>query len=427
MGSLEKSFSRFPGFNNRVNSVVLLPDGGIIAGGNFTTYQGIPRLRIAKLKADGSLDTTFDSSSGFNGNIISLAIHPDGGVIAGGFFTTYGVTARQSIAKLNGTTAALDTTFDSSSGFNNSVTSLAIHPDGGVIAGGFFTTYGVTPRQRIAKLDGTTAALDTTFDSSSGFSGSVFSLAIHPDGGVITGGFFSTYGVTARQSIAKLDGTTAALDTTFDSSSGFSGFVFSLAIHPDGEVIVGGSFSDYKGTTRQRIAKLDGKTAALDTTFDSSSGFNFFVEALAIHPDGGVIAGGDFTTYGGVTREHIAKLNGTTAALDTTFDPGNGFGGFVLSLALQPNGKIVVGGDFFFYQGFLTQNIARLYGSPLKSAVGESFAFRKSLKVGDIIVGNNFTIPSGDTPAQEPGSICLDITRILIRKLDGSVGIIGLT
>jgi len=259
MGSLDEPFVRIPGFNDLVEVVVVHPDGGIIVGGEFTSYQGIARQYITKLNADGSLDTTFDSSTGFDGPVISLAIHPDGGIIVGGFFTTYKGTPRQRIAKLNGKTAALDATFDSASGFDNFVTTLAIHRDGGVIAGGIFTTYKGTSRQRIAKLNDNTAALDMAFDSSSGFNIFVTTLAIYPDGGVIVGGIFSTYNGIPRQNIAKLNDKTAVLDTTFDTSTGFNTIVFSLAIQSNRKIVAGGQFSSYKGIpTAQSIARLYG-------------------------------------------------------------------------------------------------------------------------------------------------------------------------
>ncbi|MBL0044402.1 MAG: T9SS type A sorting domain-containing protein [Flavobacteriales bacterium] len=76
------------------------PDGKILVGGNFTAYQGVPRQRIARLNADGSLDNTFQPCDGFNGIVRDFALQPDGRLLVTGDFTSYGGVARNRIARL---------------------------------------------------------------------------------------------------------------------------------------------------------------------------------------------------------------------------------------------------------------------------------------------------------------------------------------
>ncbi|HNR29006.1 MAG TPA: tail fiber domain-containing protein, partial [Candidatus Dojkabacteria bacterium] len=107
--------------------------------------------RIARINSDGSLDTTFNPGSGANDTVTSLAIQTDGKIVIGGNFTTYNGTARNRIARIN-SDGSLDTTFDPGSGANDTVSFLAIQADGKIVIGGNFTTYNNASRGRIARL-----------------------------------------------------------------------------------------------------------------------------------------------------------------------------------------------------------------------------------------------------------------------------------
>jgi hypothetical protein len=218
---------------------------------------------------------------------------------------------------LNATTAALNTTFDATTGFSGAVNSVALDSSNKLYVGGAFTAYKTITRLRIAKLDATTAALDTTFDSTTGFdAGSTArSIVLDSSNKLYVGGDFTAYKSVTRQRIAKLDATTAALDTTFDSTSGFNTTVVSIVPDSFGNLYVCGAFTAYKTITRQLIAKINATTAALDTTFDSTSGFNTTVWSIALDSSGNLYAGGQFTTYKGVTRPRIAALNKDTGGL----------------------------------------------------------------------------------------------------------------
>jgi uncharacterized delta-60 repeat protein len=292
------------------------PKQKALIGGNFTFTD--PDLtfinRILSLSANGSLDTTFDIGTGFNSIVNALAIQSDGKVLVGGQFTTYQGTTRNRIARLN-TDGSYDTTFNIGTGFNGIVIALAIQSDGKIVVGGGFTTYQGTTRNRIARLN-TDGSYDTTFDIGTGFGGSVSALAIQSDGKIVVGGGFTTYQGTTRNRIARLN-TDGSYDTTFDIGTGFNGSVFALAIQSDGKIVVGGGFTTYQGTTRNCIARLN-TDGSYDTTFDIGTGFNGSVSALAIQSDGKIVVGGGFSTYQGTTRNFIARLN-TDGSLDTSF------------------------------------------------------------------------------------------------------------
>ena len=112
----------------------------------------------------------------------------------------------------------------------------------------------------------------------------------------------------------------------------------------------------------------------VDLSFDAGSGVNGTVTALAVQPDGKVIIGGSFTTVKGLMRRGIARLNSDGSG-DSTFNPGTGIGSgggvtaLVTALALQPDGKVLIAGDFLTVNGVMRPYVARLYGDSARPAL----------------------------------------------------------
>src|SRR6185369_14420460 len=112
-----------------------------------------------------------------------------------------------------------------------------------------------------------------------------------------------------RNHIARLNS-----DGTLDSSflvpgSGVNGDVGSLALQADGKTVIGGVFTSVNGTTRNGIARLN-SDGTLDTSFlAAGSGTNSSVLAIAVQSDGKIVIGGFFTSVNGTTRNGAARLN----------------------------------------------------------------------------------------------------------------------
>jgi len=216
------------------------PDEKIIIGGSFSSYNGIARSKIARLNADGTLDGSFSVGTGADYWIQTTAMQPDGKIIIGGYFTSYDGTAMNNIARLNAD-GSLDGSFTVGTGANNRVQTIAIQPDGRIIIGGYFTSYNGTARNRIARLnaDGT---LDGSFTVGTGASGVVKTTAVQSDGKIIIGGAFPSYDGTVVNRIARLnvDGT---LDGSFTVGTGANDDVNSITMQADGEIIIGGVFT----------------------------------------------------------------------------------------------------------------------------------------------------------------------------------------
>jgi uncharacterized delta-60 repeat protein len=396
-GSLDTTFNPGTGANSSVQSLALQPNGKVLIGGLFTSYNGTPCNYIARLNADGRLDTSFNPGTGANSSIWYLALQPNGKVLTGGDFTSYNGTSRNRIARLNAD-GSLDTTFNPGTGANSSVTTLALQPDGKVLIGGFFTSYNGTPCNYIARLNAD-GSLDTTFNIGTGADGTVHSLALQPDGRVLIGGGFTSYNSIGCNRIARLNAD-GSLDATFNPGIGANSRIGPLALQPDGKVLIGGWLTSYNGMPRNCIARLNAD-ARTDTTFNPGTGANSFVHSFALQPDGKVLIGGSFSSYNDIPSYRIARLN-TNGSLDTTFKPGTGTDFFVLSLALQPDGKVLIGGDFTSYNGTPCNYIARLNADgSLDTTFNPGTGANSSIwplaiqPNGKVLIGGNFTIYNG--------------------------------
>jgi uncharacterized delta-60 repeat protein len=260
-GSLDTTFDPGTGANDYIRGMVIQNDGKIIISGFFTTYDGTPRKNIARLNPDGSLESSFNGTGVSGGGIVDIKIQSDDKVFIGGDFTSYNGTARNRIARLN-PDGTLDTSFDPGSGAENNVMNILIQDDGKIIIGGFFTAYDGVARNRIARLN-SDGSLDTTFDYVSGTDSVILMIAKQNDGKIIIGGEFTSYNGTAINRIARLN-TDGSLDTTFNPGSGPSHNLNTITFQSDGKIIIGGSFTHYDGTPINRIARLNGGTLSID-------------------------------------------------------------------------------------------------------------------------------------------------------------------
>ena len=358
-----------PNANGSVFAVAVQPDGKILIGGDFTTLSpnGGPtviRNRIARLNSDGTLDTGFNPD--VNDFVLSIAIQTDGKILIGGLFSTVGAQTRNRIARLDAVTGAADS-FDPNA--NGDVETIALQSDNKILIGGAFTT--LTPnggptvtRNRIARLnsDGTADSFDTNAN------GTVFSI-VNSGAGTLVGGAFTTLSPNGgpsvtRNRIARLN-TDGTADSFFDPNANNS--VFSIAVQPDGRVLIGGAFTTLAPNggatiTRNFIARLETSGLA-DTGFNPNA--DDFVLSIAVQQVGRIMVGGFFFNMGGQSRNFIARLNP-----DGTLDPFNpNADGAVNSIAVQADGRILVGGDFINIGGQPRNSIARFSAPPTSAGV----------------------------------------------------------
>lgn len=359
-GDLDTSFD--PGSNSEMvlRTAAIQPDGKIIIGGFFTTYNGVARNHIARLDADGSLDTTFVPSPDISSGVLRTALQSDGKIIICGGLISYNGVERNSVARLNAD-GSLDTSFDPGLGVSieaGVLRAVALQQDGKIIIGGQFDSYNGVKRNNIARLNAD-GSLDTSFNPDLGVHNVVFAAAIQPDGKIIIVGADSTALSATASYIARLN-IDGSFDTSFAPGSILNGSVTTAAVQPDGKIIIGGGFRSYNGVECNGVARLN-IDGSLDTSFDPGSGVRGAVVTARIQPDGKIIIGGAFSSYNGVERSCVARLN-ADGSLDTTFTPTPGANATVNTAVFQPDGKIVIGGRFNTYNGVGNSRIARVLG-----------------------------------------------------------------
>jgi uncharacterized delta-60 repeat protein len=191
--------------------------------------------------------------------------------------------------------------------------------------------------------------------------GHVLKIVPLADGRLLIAGLFTHVEGIQRHGIARLNAD-GKLDLTFDPGRGADAVIDDLVVQPDGRIIIGGDFTTFNGARRVRLARLM-PNGALDPSFDPGRGpagspFGH-VYAIALQADGRIVIGGQFTEVGGVTRHHLARVN-RNGTLDTTFDPDAGRWGIVRDLVIQPDGMILAAGDFTSIGGIPRRHIARI-------------------------------------------------------------------
>ena len=214
----------------------------------------------------------------------------------------------------------VDLTFDAGSALNASPYAIAPQADGKIIIGGDFTTVAGLTRNRIARLnpDGTG---DPSFNPGAGANGHVRSVVLQPNGKVLVGGWFTEVDNVSRNGIARLNAD-GSLDSSFDPGTGADDLIFGVALQQDGKVLIAGYFTHVAGASRNYIARLNGN-GSLDYAFDVGNGADYYVYSLALQSDGKILVGGAFTVFNGVNCNRIVRLN-TDGAVDPDFNSGAG-------------------------------------------------------------------------------------------------------
>jgi uncharacterized delta-60 repeat protein len=355
-----------PGANQTVSTIAVQPDGKTIVGGGFTGLGGgtgtTLRNRIGRLNVDGTVDPTFNP--GTNAPVLAVAVQADGKILAGGNFTAVGggtglTSLRSHIARFNAD-GSVDTSFDPGASLN--VFALAVQADGKILVGGSFSNLGgggtgVTPRSGIGRLNAD-GSLDTAFNPgasklpSPGAPPEIHAIVVQPDGKILLGGYFNGLGggtgATTRNFIGRLnaDGT---VDGPFNPGVSSISGLNALALQADGKILVGGTFTGLGGgtgaTSRFNIGRLNA-----DGTVDTfNPGAEAQVLTLDVQTDGKILVGGAFKWLGAAggptksVRNYIGRIN-ADGSVDGTFDPSAN--NVVNAIALQTDGGIVMAGIF---------------------------------------------------------------------------------
>ncbi|MBK7752442.1 MAG: delta-60 repeat domain-containing protein [Flavobacteriales bacterium] len=397
------------GPNGVVRAIALQPDGKILMAGDFTDVNGTPRNRIARLNVNGSVDTGFDPGSGCNGSVRRIQLRSDGKVDLIGDFTQVNGSTKAGMARLFAH-GALDTSFDIGTGPDDTIRDVTYDGAGRLVVGGLFRYWNGIPCTYMMRLLANGAPDPSYVNNAANYP--VTAVLPLANGGALIGGVFNRYNGEERVGLARLlrDG---SVDPTFSSALRLINLTnvgpVTMRQRPDGKYLIGGSFradqstrynlvllntdgtwdqtfqshftSDWGENVKDLVVLPDNRAlvcgsfiwpslkkvvrlladGTADPSFTTQVAQNGDILCMAVQPDGRVLIAGDFTLLQGTgtVLGRIARLmpDGT---FDPSFIPGSGFDQEVEHIALRPDGRIVVSGRFTNYQGTPRARVAQL-------------------------------------------------------------------
>jgi uncharacterized delta-60 repeat protein len=433
------------GFDSVVTSICLQPDGKILVGGGFESFNNKSCNRIARLLFNGKKDDSFRIGRGLNDHVYAINLQSDGKIVLGGWFKKYNYKTCNYIARLlpNG---KWDASFDIGAGFDESVKTIQLQPDGKFLVWGYFESFNGKSCKHIARLQ-PNGKLDDSFVIADGFDRRIKAIQLQTDGKILAGGRFTKFDDKTCNRIARLL-PNGKWDDSFNIGDGFDSLVKAIRLQADGKVLVGGEFKWFKRKRCNGMARLL-PNGNWDDSFDIGFGFeteekniliqlvlkhlggwvlSFFgliskyiarllpnkdrddefridlrlrmsVAAIQLQTDGKIIVGGDFTYFNGKPCNRVARLM-LNGKWDNSFDIGDGFNDCVNTIQLQPDGKILTGGRFSMFNGKFCNGIARLLPNgkwddsfDIGAGFGGSFLIIETIRLqpdGKILVGGKF-------------------------------------
>ena len=373
------------GSGGTVNDIELLANGKVLIGGTFQSYNNIVRNYVAVINNDGSLDSSFTYTGNRVLGVYDLTVQADGKIVVGTYVDFSQSELVPPIVRLN-TDGSLDSSINPFMGSVGFVNKVLVQPDGKILAGGFFNHVNLAFRRNLARFnpDGTNDSLLTGNIFFSSLTNYISELDLQPDGkilaaGIITNGLRLNANGTQDVELSNSSnppsirylpsGKLLKLGSRIYrySEMGFfetqtvrldGGLAYKAAIQPDEKIIIVGTFTEIDlSTFRNRIARLNAD-GTFDAAFDPPGGVNNRINDVALQPDGKIIIGGEFTNVNNNGNyKYLARLN-ADGTLDTSFNPI--LNGSVTSLKLQPDGKILFSGAMTTVGGIPRNSVARV-------------------------------------------------------------------
>ena len=245
-GYPDYSFNIGIGFNSSLEDIIVLSDDSILTCGYFDHFNEVNTGYLTKLNSDGTLDTTFNTNfinNGASPAILAMAVQSDNKIVY--------VGSNGFVSRIN-SNGLYDETFTNPtiSGYNNSVSAVAIQDDGKILIGGSFNTVNGNTINSICRLN-SDGSFDESFEpSGNGFQGFysmgydssyILEIKIQSNGKILVGGYFNSYNSKLRNNVCRLN-SDGSLDSSFGNPYNFDAVVFNINYISSNEILVGGSF-----------------------------------------------------------------------------------------------------------------------------------------------------------------------------------------
>ncbi|MDA2946016.1 MAG: delta-60 repeat domain-containing protein, partial [Actinomycetota bacterium] len=456
-GDLDTTFSDdgftsvdFNALFDDARAIAIQPDGKVIIGGKVTPFSG-SQFGLARLTTSGDLDTTFSGDGKKSGtlggtynDLYDIALQSDGKIVAVG--AKYFSNLNDAVWLIARYTADgdLDTTFsgdgiqtlDFSPYSGERAQAVAIQSDGKIVVGGQFKD-GSNPSFALARFT-SSGELDMTFsadgiqtqDFNNGQDG-IYDLAIQDDGKIVAAGLAQIAG-DWDVGIARYT-PNGNLDTTFSDdgvlTSDFGSFekANSVALQPDGKIVVLGETVPSGSTESNLLVARYSSTGVLDTSFSGDGKFvsdlggdNVYGMSMVIQPDGKIVGVGSsqVTTTPTTTRCFVARLT-ESGELDTTFSTD----GIVVAsplakdnercstVAMQSDGALLAAGTSYTNTpeaDFVVMRILNAVGPSALSYTPSTVSLPINVAVSPLIPTVTGTVTSWSVSPALPTGLTLD-------------------
>jgi uncharacterized delta-60 repeat protein len=410
-----------------VNAVQQQPDGKYVVGGYFTQVNGSAVTGLARLNADGSLDQAFATTADNKYTINKIRLLPNGQILLQAYgLITVGGRTYNTIAKVNADGSAV-TSFSVGTGAS-AIGTMEVQADGKILVGGDFTTFNGVAANSLVRLnaDGSidqafTTALNGGFTRTNYGSANIHSVAVQPDGKILVAGNFDNYNNTGRRGLVRLNAN-GSLDTSFTpalSTSNADFEVLAVALDPRTNYVL--AFRN--GFFTQQIIRLT-TTGAPDNSFTTSSTFNCISysttndEEFDVDSNGRVIVSGCFTSYGGpASGNNFVTRFLANGQRDTQFAIGQQLDGRVSCVKVLANDEVLLGGEFSRYGSIRNVNLVRLNNSAQALAAPRA-AIMTSGAVNEVVQQADGKLLVGGRFWQINGQVAGNIARL---NLDGTL------
>jgi uncharacterized delta-60 repeat protein len=379
----------------------MAPDGKFYVGSNtFGPFASIGNLR--RFNPDGTSDSSW-SSPNFqpttSWSVFGLALQSDGAlIVSGDFGSVNGVTsidivrilpagnvdltfsppafissgqvrvlsngkilftAKTDIAGVNkifrlNTNGTLDDTFSMDVSVTNQLNTWVLDASERIV----FLGATVAGAKFVRLLND--GSRDSSFDPDVDRFGHIYAIARQADGNIVIAGDFKRFNRIPLPSIVRTNAF-GRLDTTFNAGTGFDSPPKKIVVQSDGKLLAIGLFTSFNGTAVPGIVRLMAG-GAIDPTFSVTPSAGSLFYGIALQPDGKILVTGNFSTVNGVSRPGVARLN-SDGSTDSSFNALLGGSPLVNDVVVQTDGKIVIGGAFSGIQGFNRSNFVRLDSS----------------------------------------------------------------
>lgn len=344
------------------------------------------------------------STNGFDNYVSSIAVQSDGKIVAGGQFAHVGGLYRPGVARLL-SDGRVDAAFAPPLPATSRVDCLLLLGDGSLLIGGYFQFSGspLPPAKSLLHINADGSLADNPLQPD----GSPTTLALQADGKILVGSGYTNEGANQHYNIGRLNAD-FTLDDAFAPGLGAAGTVNSIAVQSDGQILIGGNFEQVNGVLANGVARLD-SAGNIDASFVWPATYNGTPYIYQVVPlsGGKVLVGGSYSLPGISGSVVLSRLN-SDASLDTGFTP-LGYAGGRVDVALS-NGQILDGGFFGNLGNYPTyisrNNIGRVNadGSPDATFIAgtnpDSSGTVDAIAVqtdGAILIGGYFTVVNGQS------------------------------